>query len=274
MPSSRIEGQDRGQERELRGAGDQIALVALQPHPAATGQRAAPRHLADPRRAAVGQPVDRAAAGLDQRRQALRAGPHVRQLLSIDRAHRDVGRELPVLDPIEPRLLGRQRGARDPLLRRLQGDLRGAPRGRGHGHGLGLRVQRAALDRDRVTRRLGAQRLLLELRLLHQPVHQAAQQQALRAAALEAARPQPGVVGEQLRDAALADPLEHQQRLLGGAAHQHLGARRPRRRPAGTSGPTGARRRSAARLSSVVIRSAVTGWRWPSSVSAGLKPRS
>ena len=85
-----------------------------------------------------------------------------------------------------------------------------------------LAGQRLALDQDLVAGGAGVERLLLELRLLHQPVDEAAQQQRLRAAALEAARPQPGMVGEELGDAALADALEDQQRAVGDAGHQHL----------------------------------------------------
>ena len=59
----------------------------------------------------------------------------------------------------------------------------------------------------------GAQIVFLEIGLLHQPIGEAAQQFGLRPAALEAARPQPHLVGQELRDAALADPVEHQQRL-------------------------------------------------------------
>ena len=59
--------------------------------------------------------------------------------------------------------------------------------------------------------------LLLEVGLLHQPVREAAQQFGLRPAAVEAAGPQPELIGQQLRDAAFADPVEDQQRLVVGA---------------------------------------------------------
>ena len=77
-------------------------------------------------------------------------------------------------------------------------------------------------DEDAVAGDLGVEAFLLEGRLLHQPVHEAAQQQALRAAALLAPRPQPGLVGEQLRDPALAGTLQDEQRPVGDAGHQHL----------------------------------------------------
>ena len=88
----------------------------------------------------------------------------------------------------------------------------------GVGHGL-------ALDGQFAGARLGAQRLLLEVGLLHQPVRQPAQQVDMRAAALVAARPQPGMVGEQQRDAALADAVQHQQRLVVGAVHDDVALR-------------------------------------------------
>ena len=120
------------------------------------------------------------------------------------------------------------------------------------------------------------QRLLLQLGLLHQPVHQTAQQQALRPAALEAARPQPGVVGQQLGDPPLADPLQHQERPLGDAAHQHLDAGDL---DVDLAEPAPPGRLVAVRLvprrpAQVSSSPPVTGWRWPVSVSAGVKPRS
>ena len=72
----------------------------------------------------------------------------------------------------------------------------------------------------------GAQGLLLELGLLHQPVDEAAQQDGLRPAALQAARPQARLVGEQLGDAALADALEDEERPVGDAGHHDLGVGR------------------------------------------------
>ena len=44
----------------------------------------------------------------------------------------------------------------------------------------------------------------------------------LRAAALVAARPQPDLVGQEQRHAALADMIQHQQRLAVGGFHHHL----------------------------------------------------
>ena len=53
----------------------------------------------------------------------------------------------------------------------------------------------------------GAQRLFLKIRFLHQPMRQTAQQFALRAATFIAARPQPDMVGIELRHAAFFDAI-------------------------------------------------------------------
>src|SRR5690606_31963335 len=66
------------------------------------------------------------------------------------------------------------------------------------------------------------QPLLLELRLLHQPVGEAAVERDVRAAALEAARPKPPLVGKQQADAALALAVEDEERLVAGALHHDL----------------------------------------------------
>src|SRR6516165_5256451 len=81
------------------------------------------------------------------------------------------------------------------------------------GHGLPLHREIVAAHRK-------AQRLLLEVGLLHQPMRQAPQQIEMRSAALEAARPQPDVIRQQHRDAALALARELQQRLAVGPLHQ------------------------------------------------------
>ena len=92
-------------------------------------------------------------------------------------------------------------------------------RGRGHGdglrgvgHGLARHHEVAAVD-------LESQRFLVEIGLLHQPVRHASQQVEMRPAAFIAARPQPDVVRQQERDAALALPRQQQQRLAVRAFH-------------------------------------------------------
>ena len=104
----------------------------------------------------------------------------------------------------------RKREAR--LLARRIGQRHGRRRGR---HG-------AALDHDVAAGNRGGQSLLFELRLFHQPMRQAAQQFGFRPAAFEAARPQPALVRQQFRHAALADAVEHQERLVAGPAHHGL----------------------------------------------------
>ena len=92
----------------------------------------------------------------------------------------------------------------------------------GHDRVDGLVLQGLALDHDLVAGRAGAQRFFLELRLLHQPMDEPAQQQRLGAPALEPAGPQPGVVRQELGDPALAHTLEDEQRPIRHAGHQDL----------------------------------------------------
>ena len=65
----------------------------------------------------------------------------------------------------------------------------------------------------------GAQRLLLEVGLLHQPVGEPARQVEVGAAVLVAARPQPDLVAQHQGDAALVLARQHQQRPVVGAGH-------------------------------------------------------
>ena len=96
----------------------------------------------------------------------------------------------------------------------------------------------------------------------------AAQQLGLRPAAVEAAGPQPHVIGQQLGDAALADAVEHEQRVVVGAAHHGVARARARCLEAEPAAPA---RRSSSGRPGPPGRSAVTGWRWPSSVTLGLE---
>ena len=68
-----------------------------------------------------------------------------------------------------------------------------------------------------------AQVVLLEIGFLHQPVGEPAQQLRLRAAAFEPSRPEPHLIGEQLRYPPLADTVEDEERVAVVAAH-HGGA--------------------------------------------------
>ena len=177
--------------------------------------------------------ADRSARRFRERRQPLDGRHHLLVFAGIRRPDVDEGRELAVRDPVEAGSFvlhgGRQRpglarhrvvcvSARGPV------SVTGATR---VGHGL-------ALDRTSVAARGGAQRLFLEVRLLHQPMRQPAQEVDLRPAALEAARPQPGMVGQQQRDAALALPREDEQRLVGAPDIITDAARRVASRSGGT----------------------------------------
>ena len=62
--------------------------------------------------------------------------------------------------------------------------------------------------------------MLLEVRLLHQPVHDAAEQLCPRAAAGPGPGPDPGLIREELRHPALAHAAELQERPTVGAPHQ------------------------------------------------------
>ena len=83
-------------------------------------------------------------------------------------------------------------------------------------------LERPADDPHGLPGGLGQKRLFLELGLFHHPMRQPAQQFELRPAALIAARPEPGLVGGHQRHAALAHAVEHQERAILDAGHQHL----------------------------------------------------
>ena len=91
-------------------------------------------------------------------------------------------------------------------------------------HRADLVFHRAALERELQALGGGDQSLFLEVRLLHQPMRQAAQKIGVRAAAIVAARPEPRVVRGQQGDAALALTIEDEKRLIFGAAHHDAAA--------------------------------------------------
>ncbi len=72
---------------------------------------------------------------------------------------------------------------------------------------------------------LGAQRLFFEFRLFHQPMREPAQKIEMRPAALEAARPEPHLIGEKQPDPAFAFAREDEQRLRIGAGKNRRAAR-------------------------------------------------
>ena len=122
------------------------------------------------------------------------------------------------------------------------------------GHGL-------ALDQEIAAAHDQAQRLFLEVGLLHQPVRQPAQQVEMRPAALVAARPQPDVVGEQQRRRGLRPrATARSSGLLSGPSITvvPLAARVSTRRN---------QRLQCGGLLSAPSRPRVTGWRLPRSVS-------
>ena len=94
-----------------------------------------------------------------------------------------------------------------------------------------------ALDRDIAPFRPRPQRLLLQFRLFHQPVREAAQKIEIRAAAVVVARPEPHLIAQKQADAPLVDAREHQKRLVVGAVHHRLAGRRPRPDQAEPSSP-------------------------------------
>ncbi len=89
----------------------------------------------------------------------------------------------------------------------------------------------------------------------------------MRSAAFEAAGPQPGVIGGEQRDAALAAAVEHQQRTAFGAFHQRAAAVGLDLGLAEPAAPG----RIAIRVRRVGAgRPCVTGWRKPSLVILAL----
>jgi len=95
---------------------------------------------------------------------------------------------------------------------------------RRHRHRREGRGQRAPRHFYAAADRRGAQRLLLEVGLLHQPVCDSPHQLGLRPAAVDAAVPQPQVIRQELRHPAFADPVAHHQRLVVGAAEDGVAA--------------------------------------------------
>ena len=114
----------------------------------------------------------------------------------IDRADMGKRRQVAIGDLIEADLLGLQAAGEDA----------GLGRGQRHGHRLagrrdhlrraGIVAHRLAAHFERHAAAVGGQPLLLEFRLLHQPVGDAAIERDMRAAAFEAARPEPALIGQ------------------------------------------------------------------------------
>ena len=81
---------------------------------------------------------------------------------------------------------------------------------RGDRNGRLFGLEASALNDQTPVGDMGAQTFLLEIRFLHQPVSNPAQQLRIGAAVLESARPHPSMVAHDLRDAAFLDPVEDQ----------------------------------------------------------------
>jgi hypothetical protein len=135
----------------------------------------------------------------------------------------------------------------------------------GDGHVGGFVLHGIALDGQRLAVGRGGERLFLQFRFLHQPVRHAAVEADMRAAALEAARPQPAVIGQDHADAALAETVEDEQRLVVRPVHGDdalgvldIDGAEPAAPGGGSAWPPS--------------RSRVTGWRRPFSEMRGNSP--
>src|SRR5579883_2349833 len=163
---------------------------------------------------AARDPPHRAAGRFGERAQVLRRRDNLLEFDRIGRADIDQGLALAVADAIEAEFVDLDRRARETWFGRLELRLERLAGRTGHGHFRHVAFQALALDGQRLAARAGSDRLFFELRLLHQPMSQPAQKVEIRPAAFEAARPQPELVGEQQRDAALVDAREDQQRPI------------------------------------------------------------
>ena len=104
----------------------------------------------------------------------------------------------------------------------LSGDnvrLRLDPSGAAHANRAVIGFERLPGDEQAVAFDRCAQIIFLEVGFLHQPIGEPAQQLRLGTAALETARPEPHLVGEELRHPSLADAIEDEQRVAVIAAH-------------------------------------------------------
>ncbi len=172
---------------------------------------------------AVGQPMHRTAALVGQRLQDLLRRAHVGDFLRIERtgsrdprsASRRSGDRGRAPPPSRSRATGRER----PWRARSSASCRTAWVSI-TGLGLSAMVRRSMLIAPFVT---AAERRSSSSSGSF--ISQCARRRSNSASgppALEAARPQPALVGEQLRDAALADIVEHQERSVVRSRHHRL----------------------------------------------------
>lgn len=164
-----------------------------------------------------------AAGGAGCRLKALGGGAGIGEFARIDRPHMQEHRELAVLavgaalravmrlgEAVDARLVRFHAGGEQPCLLGNERDLLHRAGGAFHLHGRGGVGHGLACDEDVTAGPDGAQGFLLQIRLLHQPVREAAQQIGMGAAALQIARPQPGVIGQQQADAPFIHAVQHQ----------------------------------------------------------------
>jgi hypothetical protein len=143
----------------------------------------------------------------------------------IERADIDEGGERAVGRAPEAEFVGAHIGAEDAGLDFRQRHVaRRAGRCR-HRDRCGGLLHGAPLDDELTAFGAQDQPLFLKVRLFHQPMRKLAQQIEMRAAALKTARPEPDVIGEEQRNAALVLAAEHQQRSIRRTAHDRRAGR-------------------------------------------------
>jgi hypothetical protein len=169
------------------------------------------------------EPVDTAAAGVGERADAVRGGAQIGIFQRIVLSGGSEGDVIAVGHTPHPRAAGIERtvGLAGRGFRQGERPHGTVWRSNLRGYGSGARNGAALHDQVLVFDACG-QAILVQLRLAHQPVGDAAQEFGLRAAALVAAAPEPDLVRHQHGDTALVDVAQHQQRRAGKAGHQHL----------------------------------------------------
>ena len=244
LPTSSSRPIRPGEHRQHADAAHDARLAHLQSDPVVAVVGVARAHADDARQMHAGAVLDphRVAAGrVRQRRQHARvvevtsvnsrglAGPTLASAVSLPSVARHRPSSLASMVERQTPGLGLGQRQRAGLARRR----RQRHLVDGVGHGL-------PLHREIVAAHQQAQRLLLEVGLLHQPVRQPPQQIDMRAAAFVAARPQPDVVGEKQRDAAFALAREHAAAACRRGPPSPGCPWRRARRPGGTSGSNAA----------------------------------
>src|SRR5690606_3885033 len=112
-------------------------------------------------------------------------------------------RKVAIFDLVEPDLIDLKRSVEKTGILSLQLHFAGLAGRRGDEGGSGLIRHGLADDLKRHAATLSRQPLFLQFRLLHEPMSDAAVERHIRAAALEAARPEPALVGQEHADTTL-----------------------------------------------------------------------